>query len=72
MRQIKTSDMRTAVSFLLDLCKEDNGQDLVEYSLLLAFIALACVALLSSGSSSMVSIMSALNSDMSQANSFAN
>jgi Flp pilus assembly pilin Flp len=32
---------------LRELCRDEHGQDLVEYSLLLAFIALAAVALLS-------------------------
>ena len=34
--------------YFLRLLTEEDGQDLVEYSLLLAFIALAAVALLSS------------------------
>jgi Flp pilus assembly pilin Flp len=28
---------------------EDNGQDLIEYSLLITFIAIACMALLGAG-----------------------
>ena len=33
---------------ILRLCKEENGQDLVEYTLLGALIAVACVATMSS------------------------
>ena len=29
--------------------REDNGQDLIEYSLLMAFIAIACLALVGAG-----------------------
>ena len=31
-------------TFLVQLVREDAGQDLIEYALLAAFIALACVA----------------------------
>ena len=40
----------------LRLLSEEDGQDLVEYSLLLAFIALAAVALLSSVSRNVVTL----------------
>jgi Flp pilus assembly pilin Flp len=40
----------------LRLWTEEDGQDLVEYSLLLAFIALAAVALLTSVSSNVVGL----------------
>ena len=46
------------------LREEEDGQDLVEYSLLLAFIALAAVALLSAAGASVTSIWSSINSGL--------
>ena len=43
---------------------EENGQDLVEYSLLLAFIALAAVALLGSAGGSVHNIWTGINSTL--------
>jgi pilus assembly protein Flp/PilA len=34
---------RVVTSLLVRLAREDDGQDLVEYSLLITFIALACI-----------------------------
>ena len=47
--------------------QEEEGQDLVEYSLLLAFIALAAVALLSSAGGSIKTIWTGINSQLSNA-----
>ncbi|MGI8961058.1 MAG: Flp family type IVb pilin [Bryobacteraceae bacterium] len=47
--------------------QEEDGQDLVEYSLLLAFIALAAVALLSSAGGSIKTIWTGINSQMTNA-----
>jgi Flp pilus assembly pilin Flp len=49
------------------LCKEEDGQDLVEYSLLLAFIALAAIALLSAAGSSLTDIWSGINTSLTSA-----
>ena len=49
---------------LLLLREEEDGQDLVEYSLLLAFIALAAIALLSAAGTSVTSIWSSINSGL--------
>jgi pilus assembly protein Flp/PilA len=39
------------ISFLLDFLREEEGQDLIEYALLVALIALVCVgALITAGS----------------------
>ena len=51
--------------------KEEDGQDLVEYSLLLAFIALAAVALLGSVKTSVNGLWSSVNSAMTNANAAA-
>jgi Flp pilus assembly pilin Flp len=47
--------------------QEEGGQDLVEYSLLLAFIALAAVALLSSAGGSIKTIWTGINSQLTNA-----
>lgn len=47
--------------------QEEEGQDLVEYSLLLAFIALACIGLMSAAGSSVSSLWSKLNSSLTSA-----
>lgn len=47
--------------------KEEDGQDMVEYSLLLAFIALAAVGLLSGIKGSITSIWTAVNTSMTSA-----
>ncbi len=46
---------------------DEAAQDLVEYSLLLAFIALAAVALLSSAGSSVKTIWTRINSSLTSA-----
>jgi len=47
--------------------QEEEGQDLVEYSLLLAFIALAAIALLGSAGTSVKSIWTSINSSLTSA-----
>lgn len=51
-------------SALLAFWKEEDGQDLVEYSLLLAFIALAAVALLGGVKTSVNTIWTNINTKM--------
>ncbi len=36
-------------TYLLNFWREDDGQDLIEYSLLITFIAIACAAMLGAG-----------------------
>lgn len=52
---------------LLLLREEEDGQDLVEYSLLLAFIALAAIALLSAAGTSVSSIWTTINTGLTSA-----
>ena len=54
-------------SFVNAFIKEEDGQDLVEYSLLLAFIALAAVALLSGVRTSINKIWPQINSTLATA-----
>jgi Flp pilus assembly pilin Flp len=51
--------------------KEEEGQDLVEYSLLLAFIALAAVGLLSGTRSTISGLWNNINSTLASASSTA-
>jgi Flp pilus assembly pilin Flp len=48
---------------------EDQGQDLIEYSLLMAFVALASAALFLTAGGSIQGIWSASNSQLTAANS---
>ena len=54
-------------SVLKAFWQEEEGQDLVEYSLLLAFIALAAIALLSSAGGSIKTIWTSINSNLTSA-----
>ncbi len=47
--------------------REEDGQDLVEYALLLAFIALAAVAVLSTMSTNIGKLWSAISNSLSNA-----
>jgi len=48
--------------------REEHGQDLVEYTLLLAFVALASAALFIGAGTSITGIWSAANSHLTAAN----
>ena len=50
---------------------DESGQDLIEYTLLLAFVALASAALFISGGKSIQGIWTATNSQLSAANAAA-
>jgi Flp pilus assembly pilin Flp len=51
--------------------RDDQGQDLVEYTLLLAFVALASAALFISAGTSITGVWSIANSRLSAANASA-
>jgi Flp pilus assembly pilin Flp len=55
----------------VDFLKDEKGQDLVEYSLLLAFITLACVALFLTSTGSIMGIWTAANNVLGAGNSLA-
>jgi len=65
--------MRTRLfkTILMDLVRDDNGQDLIEYTLLLAFVALASAALFISAGGSINSIWSVANTQLTNAKSAA-
>ncbi len=56
--------MRNLLSFLRD----EDGQDLIEYTLLMAFIALASAAVFTSAGGSLVGIWSGASSQLTAAN----
>ena len=47
--------------------RDEDGQDLVEYSLLLAFLALAAIAILSSVSGSVSALWTTINTSLTSA-----
>jgi Flp pilus assembly pilin Flp len=50
---------------------EEAGQDLIEYTLLLAFILFCVIALIGYGSASVAGIISTSNSQIAAGNAFA-
>ena len=56
------------IQFLEEFLSEDDGQDLIEYSLLMAFVALASASLFLRAGKSITGIWSTTNSQLVQAN----
>ena len=56
------------IQLLEDFLAEDDGQDLIEYSLLMAFVALASAGLFMKAGKSVTGIWSTTNSQLVQAN----
>ena len=54
-------------TFCVLLWRDEKGQDLIEYTLMLAFVALASAALFSTAGASINSIWSKTNSQLSAA-----
>jgi len=59
------------MTFLKNVWKEEQGQDLIEYTLLLAFVALASAALFIGAGGSVNGIWSTTNSQLTAANTAA-
>jgi Flp pilus assembly pilin Flp len=55
------------ISYLKNLVRDEQGQDLVEYTLLLAFVALASAALFIGAGGSVQTIWTAANSRLADA-----
>jgi len=55
------------ISYLKNFVRDESGQDLVEYTLLLAFVALASAALFINAGGSINSIWQTANSHLSNA-----
>jgi Flp pilus assembly pilin Flp len=58
-------------AFLYNFWSEEDGQDLIEYSLLITFIAIACAAIIGSGRPAVNSIWQSSNNQLLQANGAA-
>ncbi len=54
-------------SALLNLWRDEEGQDMVEYALLLGFIVVCAAAILTSTRAQMSSVWSTINSSLSSA-----
>ncbi|MGD0773162.1 MAG: Flp family type IVb pilin [Candidatus Solibacter sp.] len=59
------------MTFLRNLWNDEQGQDLIEYTLLMAFVALASAALFLGAGNSVKGIWSASSSQLSAANTSA-
>ena len=59
------------MTLLRNLWKDDQGQDLIEYTLLMAFVALASAALFLGAGGSIKGIWTVTNSQLTQANAQA-
>jgi Flp pilus assembly pilin Flp len=56
------------MTYLRNFWTDEQGQDLIEYSLLMAFVALASAALFLGAGNSIKGIWSSTNSQLTQAN----
>jgi Flp pilus assembly pilin Flp len=59
------------MTFLRNLWNDEQGQDLIEYTLLMAFVALASAALFIGAGGSVKGIWTATNSQLTAANAAA-
>ena len=55
------------ISYLLDFVRNEEGQDLIEYALLVALIALVCVAALPTAGSQVNSIFDKITGKLTDA-----
>ena len=58
-----------ALTILKNFWKEEHGQDMVEYVIILAFVAVAAAAIILTSSQSVSTIWSVTNSELSVASS---
>ena len=58
-------------SVSMSFFREEDGQDMVEYSLLLAFIAMATIALLTGVGKSVTGLWTTVNTSLKNANTSA-
>lgn len=59
------------MTLLREFWKDEQGQDLIEYTLLMAFVALASAALFKGAGGAIKGIWSSTSSQLTQANSSA-
>jgi len=70
-RQTKVNQMEIVLSHLRNFICNDNGQDLIEYTMLLAFVCLASSALFINSGHSVSGIWTAANLRLAAANTSA-
>lgn len=58
-------------NFLTNFVNDEQGQDLIEYTLLLAFVALASAAIFIGAGNSIKGIWGTTNTSLANANSYA-
>jgi Flp pilus assembly pilin Flp len=58
-------------TFITNFVKDEQGQDLIEYTLLIAFVALASAAVFLGAGGSIKGIWGTANSDLANAATFA-
>lgn len=66
-----TKHLRALTTSMVAFWNDDQGQDLIEYTLLMAFVALASAALFLGAGGSISGIWSTSNSQLAAANSSA-
>jgi len=59
------------MNVLMNFFQDEQGQDLIEYTLLLAFVCMASAALFISAGGSVAGIWTATNTDLAHANTAA-
>jgi len=59
------------MNVLMNFFQDEQGQDLIEYTLLLAFVCMASAALFISAGGSVAGIWTATNTDLANANTAA-
>ena len=62
---------RKVMSPVFQFMRDERGQDLIEYTLLMTFIVIACLALIGAGAPATNAIWIASNSDLTAANAAA-
>jgi len=67
MRAKKERDVMNLITYLRTLLRNDSGQDLLEYALLVALIALVCVGVVTSAGGGVQSIFSQISSALQTA-----
>jgi Flp pilus assembly pilin Flp len=67
----RTAKGETMLSFIQKFWKDESGQDLIEYTLLMAFVALASASLFISAGTSVSGIWGTASNQLSSANSLA-
>ena len=63
--------MKKAGSAIRSFCRDESGQDLIEYTLLMAFVLLASAGLVIGGGGSISGIWGTANSQLAAANTAA-